>query len=396
MRYHYKVGNSKGKVIEDYIDANNEKEAINLLEEKGYMIFEIKKEKKTFSFFSRAEEKRELLAFTRMFYILLRSGLEISDILETLIEQIENAKFKNAVINILKNVRSGYSLADAMRAEKRYFKDFYIMAIDAGEKIGALENTFNRIYGYLQNSDKIANKVKTAMIYPVFLLCFSIIVVLYLTVGVLPAFSKVYSSFGKDLPLITKMVMAVSEFIIKNWYYIIAGLIVSIFLGIKLLKNKAVIKRIDYLMMKIDFTRNFLYKQEIVSLFQTLALSIESGMQIIKALKLAGDGIKNSKIREDFSIAIDDVSRGENLSKSLSKIGFPRIAIQMVHAGEQSNNLEEMLNNVGEFYQEELENFIAGLMTFMEPFLILVVGILVGTLIIAIVLPIMSLSTTML
>lgn len=396
MRYHYKVGNSKGKVIEDIIDANSEKEAKILLEDKGYAVFELKKEKTSFSLFSGSEEKRELLAFTRMFYVLLRSGLEIAEILETLTEQIENLKFKNAVISILKNVRSGYSLADAMRIEKRFFKDFYTMAVDAGEKAGALESTFNRIYEYLQNRGKIANKIKTAMIYPVFLLTFSIIVVLYLTVGVLPAFSKVYSSFGKDLPLITKILMSISGFIIKYWYYLIAGILGFGYGTLKIFKNKEFVKRKDYFFMEIEFTRKFIYKQEIVSLFQTLALSIESGMQIIKALKLAGDGIKNLKVKEDFRLAISEVSEGESFSKSLKKINFPRIAVQMVNAGEKSNNLEEMLNNVGEFYQEEMENFIASMMTFMEPLLILVVGILVGTLIIAIILPIMSLSTTML
>ncbi len=393
MKFYYKCGTVSGQIIEEYIEANNISEARNILEEKGYIIFEIKKESEFLGILERRNEKKEIIAVTKMFGVLLKSGLEIVKIIDSVTEQIESKNLKKALREVLMDIKTGLTFSDSLRKHEKYFDSFYCSAVEAGERTGELETTFKRLYNYLKTKDNIRNKIRLAMIYPMFLAFFSIAVVLFLSLYVLPSFAKIYSSFGKSLPLITKVVMGISTGIRNYWYLIILAIGLGIYFGKKAIRNRDIMKKLDTFILKIPALKNFIYKKEIVNGFKTLSLSVGSGMDIIKSMNLAKESITNIKIKENFEKIVVEVSEGKKLSTAFNKYDFPKIAVQMINAGEESNNLEEMLDNASEYYEEELENAVEGMMGFMEPLLILIVGTLVGTIIIAMILPILMLST---
>lgn len=391
MKFMYKCGTPSGEIIEDMIEAASSSEAKEKLESKNYYVFYIKKEKKKIEF--GLNSQKELVPFTKMFHVLLKSGMEIINILEILMEQIENMKFKNSVTAVIRDVRSGLSLAESMKKQPAFFSDFYCSAVESGEKTGALTQTFDRLHKYMKSQDKIKAKIKLAMIYPVFLVTFAMIVVLFLSLYVLPSFSKIYSSFGKELPAMTKIVLNTSTFVKNFWFLILAAIAGFIFGLKKYAEDKERRYKLDTFILKIPKIGDFIHKKENTTMFRTLALSISSGMDILKSLEIAQNTFTNLVLRNGFNEVIRKVSQGERLSNSLREAGVPKMAAYMVSAGEESNNLEEMLDSVSEFYEEDMENEVASLIGFIEPMLILVVGAMIGFIIVAMLLPILTLST---
>lgn len=391
MKFEYKCGTPSGDIVEDIIEAVNENDAKEKLESKGLYVFFVKKQKKSFEL--NFNKKKEIIPFTKMFHVLLKSGMEIINILEVLAEQIENPAFKASVQAVIRDVRSGNSLADSMKKQNTYFTDFYCTAVEAGEKTGALVETFDRLHKYIKSQEKIKAKIRLAAIYPVFLISFAVVVVLFLSLYVLPSFAKIYNSFGKQIPGITKLVLDTSMFIRSFWFLILGAIFASLW-GLKKYSEDASRKyNLDKIILKLPNVGEFIHKKENTTMFRTLALSISSGMDILKSLEIAQNTFENLVLKEKFKNVIIKVSQGERLSTSLKEAEVPKMAAYMISAGEESNNLEEMLDSVSEFYEEEMENGVAALIGFIEPLLILFVGGIIGFIIVAMLLPILTLST---
>lgn len=324
---------------------------------------------------------------------LLRAGLPLNECLSSVHMQITDPIFKGVTENIITSIRSGTSLASSLEKHPQYFDEFYSSVIAAGEKNGGLDTTFDTVYNYLLNKNKLKKKITSALVYPVFLLVFSIIAVMFLSMAVLPTFSNIYDSFESELPKVTQLVLWSSD-IVRNYWYLMGSLAVFIVYILKrYLKTFEGKLKVDSFFIKLPFIGEFIYKKETTSFFPLLSLSLKSGMDIVGALRVAEKTIRNSKIKKDVEQLILEVMKGRRLNQVFNQIGFPSLVIQFISAGETSNNLEEMLDSISNYYLDELEESIDIMISLIEPIMIIVVGSLVGVIVMAIMLPILSLST---
>jgi type IV pilus assembly protein PilC len=324
--------------------------------------------------------------------VLLKSGMSISESLSASSFQLKSDEFKEIMKNIIRDVKSGISLAKSLERQGKYFDTFYCSIVESGEKSGYLPETFVRLYNYLTERERLKKKIGSAMIYPVFLLIFSIAVVFFLSIVVLPSFSKIYESFDRELPFVTKIVMGAAEGI-KRYWYVIAGGGGLTWRYVKLLSQKKEnMLKIQDRILKIKVVREYVYKSELSVFFSLLSLALKSGMDVVSAMIMAGRNIKNIRIQMNLEQAVKGVTQGVKLSRALSENAFPPLAVQFISAGESSNNLEEVLDNIVEFYKNELEDAVSTFISLIEPVLIVIVGSLVGIIIIAIILPILTLS----
>lgn len=390
--FYFKAGTAAGKIIEDYIDTGSIKEAKKLLKKKGYLILDLKKQKSEKRVWNFGRRKNEVLIFTKMMSVLLKSGMSISESLSASSFQLKSDEFKEIMKNIIRDVKSGISLAKSLERQGKYFDTFYCSIVESGEKSGYLPETFVRLYNYLTERERLKKKIGSAMIYPVFLLIFSIAVVFFLSIVVLPSFSKIYESFDRELPFVTKIVMGAAEGI-KRYWYVIAGGGGLTWRYVKLLSQKKEnMLKIQDRILKIKVVREYVYKSELSVFFSLLSLALKSGMDVVSAMIMAGRNIKNIRIQMNLEQAVKGVTQGVKLSRALSENAFPPLAVQFISAGESSNNLEEVLDNIVEFYKNELEDAVSTFISLIEPVLIVIVGSLVGIIIIAIILPILTLS----
>ncbi len=390
MKYNYVCGIKNGKIIEGSINKNSKKEAEFFLTNKGYSILKLEKEKNKFKLKS---SKNSIIVFTKMFSSLIKSGISVEEALKIIYTQSESKELKEILKGVIKEVKSGNSLAYSFRKYPEFFSDYYSSIIEAGEKNGFLYETFTNLYNYLINKNKFRKKLIVTLTYPVFLTVFSLIVVLFLSIFVLPAFSKIYDSFNKELPLITSIILTFSNFLKRNWYILLFFSLGLNFLILNILKDKNNKLKFDLILLNSKILKKYIYTRNISSFFTILSLSLKSGMDIITSLNISIKNISNLKIKEDLKVAIKDVIKGENLSSALNNINFPIISIQMIGAGEKSNNLEEMLDEVVKIYQYELEHSLSIITGFLEPIMIIIIGIFIGTIILAIILPILTLSS---
>lgn len=390
MKYNYTCGLKNGKIINGSVNSNSKKEAIEFLTNKGYSLLSITRDNKRFK---TKHNQKFILIFTKMFSSLIKAGLSISESLEILYSQVESKELKKLMEELIKEIRSGFSLADALRKHPNYFNDYYCSIVEAGEQSGFLYETFNNLYVYILNKNKFKKKLIMNLTYPIFLSVFSIIVILFLSIFVLPSFAKIYESFDKELPLLTSIVLSFSEFIKSN-LYILFFLFLGLFLLISdLLKDSSRREKVDLILLKSKTLKKYIYIKNINSFFTILSLSLKSGMDIISALNISNKAVTNVKIKNDLASATRSVIKGERLSKALNNIDFPIMSVQMINAGENSNDLEEMLNEVVEIYQYELDQSLSLLTSFLEPILIIIIGAMIGVIIIALVLPILTLSS---
>ncbi len=390
MKYNYVCGIKNGKIIEGSINKNSKKEAEFFLTNKGYSILKLEKEKNKFKLKS---SKNSIIVFTKMFSSLIKSGISIEEALKIIYTQSESEDLKEILKGVIKEVKSGNSLACSFRKYPEYFDEYYSSIVEAGEKNGFLFETFINLYNYLVNRNKFKKKLIVSLTYPVFLAIFSLIVVLFLSMFVLPAFSKIYDSFDKELPLITAIILIFSNFFKRNWYIMLFLILAIAFSFLNILEDKKNKLKFDSMLLNLKILKKYIYTKNISSFFTILSLSLKSGMDIITSLNMSIKNISNLKIKEDLKVAIKDVIRGESLSSALNNINFPVISIQMIGAGEKSNNLEEMLDEVVEIYQYELEHSLKIIIGFLEPIMIIIIGIFIGTIILAIILPILTLSS---
>lgn len=390
--FYFKAGTADGKIIEDYIEAGSHREAKKLLLKRGYLILELKKEGKKRREWSLNRRRDEVLIFTKMMSVLLRSGMSISDSMNASLFQVKSEEFKGVLKSIIRDIKSGVSLARSLGGQGEYFDTFYCSLVESGERSGYLSETFVSLYSYLVERERLRKKIGSAMVYPIFLLVFSLAVVFFLSIVVLPSFSRIYESFDRKLPLITQIVIGVSETIKKYWYVIGLGGALAWY-GIKRAsKEEKIVLRIHEEILRVRPVREYIYRSELSVFFSLLSLALKSGMDAVAAMRMAGGNLKNMKIQMDLEEAVRGVTQGLKLSRALKENGFPPLAVQFISAGESSDNLEEVLDNIVEFYRNELEDAVSTFISLIEPVLIIVVGSLVGIIIIAIILPILSLS----
>lgn len=337
----------------------------------------------------------DIAIFTRQLATMMKAGVPLLQAFDITAEGLENDSMRDLVGKIKNEVAGGSTFADALRKNPDYFDDLYCSLVSSGEQSGALDTLLDRIATYKEKTEALKAKIKKAMNYPIAVVCVALIVTVILLVKVVPQFQEVFEGFGAELPAFTQMVVNLSEAVQSYWYYALAGIIVFVFLAKRTLKSsKAARDTVDRLVLKLPIIGEILDKSAVARFGRTLATTFAAGVPLVDALDSVAGAAGNVVYAEATQKIKEDVSTGQQLQFAMKSSGiFPSMAVQMVSIGEESGALDEMLEKVATFYEDDVDNMVDGLTSLMEPIIMSVLGVLVGGLIVAMYLPIFQLGS---
>ncbi len=339
-------------------------------------------------------KKVEVGIFTRQLSTMITSGLPLVQSLDILSSQLENATFRAITKNMKEKIEGGSRFAETLRDYPKCFDDLYVSLVVAGEEGGMLDTVLIRLANYIEKSEKLKKKVKTALIYPAAIVIVAIGVVLVLLLFVIPVFEGLFTSFGKALPAPTQFVINVSKFIKATIWYLIAGTVGGIFLLRRYYRTEQGNRVIDRLMLKIPVLGLLLQKASVARVTRTLSTLLSSGVSILESLSIVAKTAGNKIIEDALFTARADISEGRSISDPLKESGvFPPMTVQMIQVGESTGALDSMLNKIADFYEEDVDHLVANLTSLLEPVLMIFLGIVLGGLVIAMYLPIFQLGS---
>lgn len=394
--YKYEVIGPDGKPQTGTIDASNLEVATAELKSGGNTIVSLSKanafNKDLDIHIGKAVSVRELSVFCRQFESVLNAGVTVIEALNMLAEQTENKTFKSALEDIRDAVQKGDTLSAAMAEFPKIFPPLMVQMVAAGEATGGIDKAFSRMGGQFEKEAHLKGLIVKSAIYPIILILVIIVVVAIMMIKIVPTFTAQFDEVGGTLPAITRAVMAVSDFFVNSWYYmlaIIVGLIIF-FKEFKKTENGAII--MGRLALKFPMVGKLNIKTASASMTRTLATLMGSGIQLVDALGLVTDMMKNQIVKNALKKAQEEVSRGIPLSTPLQETGvFPPMVYHMIEIGEETGNMEDMLDKIAEYYDEEVEMATQSLLAVMEPMIIIVMAVIVVPIVLAIMMPMYSL-----
>ncbi|MDP0588724.1 MAG: type II secretion system F family protein [Candidatus Endonucleobacter bathymodioli] len=390
------VGKDKsGKVVKGETAATSISLLKATIRKQGIVSAKVKKKRSSSTLMGGGIKPMDISLFTRQLATMTKSGVPLLSAFDITIDGIENESLKNLLIEIKNDVSGGTTLANSFRKFPLYFNDLYCNLVDAGEQSGALETLLDRIATYQEKTELLKAKIKKAMNYPIAVVCIALIVCGILLIKVVPQFEEVFASFGAELPAFTQMVVGISRYMQANWYYIIGAIVGLVFVIKHILKSsKKARDQVDRVLLKFPIIGGILVKSSIARFARTLSTTFSAGVPLIDALDSVS-GAAGNIVYYDAIIKIkESVSGGQQLQAAMRSTNvFPAMAIQMVSIGEESGALDEMLDKVATFYENDVDNMVDGLTSLMEPLIMSVLGVLVGGLIIAMYLPIFSMGS---
>jgi type IV pilus assembly protein PilC len=330
--------------------------------------------------------------FTRQFSVMIDAGLPLVQCIEILGSQQDNKNFKRALIAIRQDVESGSSLADAMRKHPKIFSDLFTNRVAAGEAGGILDTILQRLAQYIEKSVKLNSQVKSAMIYPVAVISIAVIVVAVILWKVIPVFASLFAGLGATLPLPTRVVIALSNFIGDYWW-MIGGLGFLAWYSHKRYYATPKGKRVDdSIMLKAPIFGMLLRKIAVARFCRTLSTLTSSGVPILDGLQITARTSGNSIVEDAIMATRKSVEEGKTISEPLGDTDvFPSMVVQMIAVGEQTGALDTMLSKIADFYEDEVDTAVAGLMKLLEPLLIAFLGVAIGGIVIAMYMPMFTL-----
>lgn len=383
----------EGVVVKGETEAESEGDLILALRKSGIIPGYVKEKKERFFTVGRVSAKN-VLFFTRQLATLFTSGVPIGQALDVITDQIKNRAFKKILMQMKTDIEKGYRIADAMRKHPKVFSSLFVNMVRAGEEGGILDKVLQRMAEYLEKMIKLKRKIINAMIYPSVVISVAVLVVSIIMIFVIPTFAKLFGEMGVDLPLPTKITIAVSNLMAKSGAFILFG-IIGLFLFIKSFRRTHVGKKItDMILLRIPLLGVILLKTSLSRIARTLGTLLGSGVPILNSMEISARASGNKTIEDAVIKMREDIIGGKSLTEALkSKPAlFPPVFIQMVNVGEGTGTTDEMLNKVADFYDEEVDNAVANLMSMLEPGLIIFLGVTIGSIVISLYLPIFKLG----
>jgi general secretion pathway protein F len=400
--YSYKATDFSGKIVKGTLDAPDEKGAAGRLQDMGYIPIDIRQSGKAsgkmnlnvnvLSLFKTVSNK-DVMMFTQDLSALLEAGLPVDKALSILIGVAENVKFKEIIRDILKSVEGGSYLSDAMAKYPKVFSDFYVNMIRAGEAGGVLDAVLARLGVFLEGSQELRDYIKSAMIYPAFLVFVGGISIIILMTFVIPKFSVIFEDMGRAIPLSTQILLGLSEGVRSYWWLIIGGISLVYFFFRQYARTPSGRLKLDTYKMNLPVTGELVRRIEVARFARTLGTLVKSGVPILQAIDLVKNILGNKVVAGSMEQIHERVKEGERLSKPLGDTGiFPSLAVQMITVGEESGKLDEMLLRVAENYEKVIRNMVKRFISLLEPVMILIMGLVVGFIIISMLLAIFSIN----
>ena len=341
----------------------------------------------------RPVSHEDLLLFSRQMYTLLKAGVPIMRALAGLQESSGNPTFRKVLQSIRENLDSGRPLSVALQRQDQVFSPFYVAMVYVGETTGMLEEIFLRLFNHLEFQEFMRNQVKSALRYPSFVLVAMAIAIVIINLFVIPAFARVYKGFNAELPLITKVLIGFSEFMVSSWPFLLAALIGAAFAFRGYIRTKVGKYAWDRFKLRIPIAGKIILKATLARFSRSFALSMRSGVPVVQGLTLVAQTVDNSFVAERIDKMREGVERGESVLRTAINAGvFTPVVLQMMMVGEESGSLDDMMQEIAGMYQREVEYELKTLGAQIEPILILCLGVLVLILALGVFLPIWDLG----
>ncbi len=390
-KYKYRALDSSGKVKQGSIEANNEDQAKSRLKSEGLSVTEFSEVKANRGKRGGKVKVRDLSVFCKQFASVLRAGVPIISALDMMSSQTENKALQQAIQDAQMHVQKGGTLSDGMKLSPKVFPPMLYNMVAAGEMSGKLEICFERMATQFEKDGHIQGKIKGAMTYPIVVLCVVGAVVVLMLVAVIPIFSQMFEEMDTKLPKATQMLVNFSDFLKSKWYIVLA-IVAAIFFGIKAFKKTPTGQLFfGTAAIKMPIFGNLTVKSAAATFSRTFSTLLASGIPLIDAVEQTANVIKNKVIRDKLKECKGQVAKGIPLSKPIKDMEiFPLMLSQMMHIGEETGNIEDMMSKVADFYEEEVEIAADALSAMMEPLIIVVLAIVVGVIVIAIYSPILG------
>ena len=397
--YTCKLGSSDGKIITRELEAANPGMLRQSLEEQGFFVFTVKK--KPFQFLwdkgiaRRKVDSKELLTFNQELLVLIKAGLPIVHVLDTILEKSGKGKLYELLDEVREDIKGGAALSDAFEKHPRVFSSLYVASIRAGERTGDLPQTIRRYIAFLKRVEGFRKKVISSLIYPAILLTVAFFAITLLLVYVVPTFSQVYADAGSALPMPTQILIACTT-ILKKYILLVAGII---FVLMVILRRWSMTDQgrflVDGWKLRIPFVGNLLNKYAVAGFSRTFATILGSGIPIVESLKMSVGTLDNKVLERKLLEAITNVEEGTTLSAALERVRImPPLALRMLGVGETTGALEEMLGEISDYFEEEIDRNLHVLTTAVEPAIMIVMGIIIGVIIITMYLPVFKIAGT--
>jgi type IV pilus assembly protein PilC len=383
-----------GREMRNTVEAASEQAAIAALLNRNLLVVEIRE--KTIK---RGQTKggrvslNDLVVFTRQLATMIDAGIAIVQSLQALADQTPNKIMRDVIRDVCTRVESGESFSEALTRHPKAFNRLYVSMVAAGEKGGLLAEILARLATYLENSERLRKKVKTALMYPTVVTVVAIVITIFLLVRVIPTFKEVYSGFGAKLPAPTEFMIGLSEIVQHYLIYLVALAGLGVWGWLYFLKTKQGRDFWDKQRIKLPIFGSIAHKICLARFTRTLSSLIRSGVPILEVLQIVSQTVGNTVMEKAIKTAATDIERGEGISAALGKNPvFPSMIIRMLSAGEQTGNIDNMLERVSNFLDEEIETTLSGLMSLIEPLLIVFLGVVIGGMVICMFLPIFNLA----
>ena len=384
-----------GKQIRSTIEAASEEAAARTLKGKGYTIVSLEKAgalNKSISFGVGAKPTaRDMAVFCRQFCAIVDAGVPVVQALGMLSEQTENKMLQGAVAGCKDSIEKGSSLADAMKNYPKVFSNLFVMLVEAGEASGSLTKSFDRMGSQFEKTHALKNMIKKVSIYPIVLLIVTFIVAIVMLVKVVPMFKDMLDQLGTELPGITKFMLALSDWMQKYWWVLVI-VIVAIIVVLRMLKAKDETKRVlDSIKLKIPKFNTLAIKTAAASFARTLSTLLSSGIPMIEAIGITANTMDNICFKDALNEAKNSVSMGSNLSTPIKATKrFPPLVHHMISVGEDTGNIDGMLDRTADYYEEEVKEATEQVMALLEPLVIILLAGVVGSIVLSIIMPMAS------
>lgn len=391
-QYKYKAKDSSGKSLEATLAAKSEADVAALLAKDGLFPISIERVKAKKVFLAKVSSK-DLTAFTHQLATLIKSGATLSDALGSLIADNENQKLKDVLSDVFNSVKDGASFSQALEKYDNVFPEFYCALVKTGELSGTLGDSLAELASYLEEENEFKSQLFSVLLYPALIMGVGFLTIIVLFRFIVPRIVAIFDDLGQTLPFITSVIVKISDFT-KDYGLWLLLLLIAIIVWSVASRKHTVIKRIQSkLAFKIPFWKDFVLKKDIFQISRTLSVLLSNGVRIGDSLAVILKTVNNDKVKDALKLVSKDLQDGNSLHQAFDKTGlFPKSFVNVIRVGENSGELENVLSKVSDDYKKDVNRSLATFMAFLEPVLILGVGLIVGVVVIAMLLPIFEID----
>jgi len=389
--YEWEGKDRQGKVVRGEMRAGGEAVVGATLRRQGILVQKVKKRRLSAG---GSVKPKDIAIFTRQLATMMKAGVPLLQSFDIVARGSTNPKVTKLLNDIRGDVETGTSLSAAFRKHPMHFDALYCNLVEAGEAAGILETLLDRLATYQEKTIAIKQKIKSALTYPIAVMVVAFVVVSVIMIFVIPAFKEVFTSFGADLPAPTLFVMAMSEIFVKYWWAIFLTIGGGIYFFLQTWKrSEAMQHRMDRLLLKMPVFGELLFKSAVARWTRTLSTMFAAGVPLVEALDSVGGASGNAVFAEATEQIQKDVSTGTSLTNAMMAANlFPNMVLQMSAIGEESGALDQMLGKAADFYEEEVDEAVKALSSLMEPFIIVILGTLIGGIVVSMYLPIFKIG----